>query len=102
MLCGKFVYPFPLSAESYPLYFQARINLKALFSSSRYATFARRYSSSLYVPSFPINHGGFSLFGLHFFFEESPDIHVSRKRFFQSLRVFFGRLEYIIKSGRFS
>lgn len=35
MLCGKFPYSFPLDAEVYCLYFQARINLKVLFSSSR-------------------------------------------------------------------
>jgi hypothetical protein len=98
MLCGKFLNVFPLDAEVYGSYFQARINLKVLFSSSRYATFALRYSSSSQEEE--NDDGGDSDFGLHFFLGMKASSHEFIRRFFQSLRAFLGRSVLVMNVGR--
>lgn len=97
MLCRKFLNMFPLDAEVYGSYFQARINLKVLFSSSRYATFALRYSSSSKEEE---NDGGDSDFGLHFFLGMNVSSHELIRHFFQSLRLFLGRSVSVMNVGR--
>jgi hypothetical protein len=102
ILFGKFFYYFPFWTENLYLYFQARICLKTLFSASRYAILAFRYSTVSVIGG--LSHGVFhhdptSFFFLHFFHSlshKSQDLRMTR---FHALRLSFGTLEVIMYSG---
>ena len=96
MLWGKFLNIFPLYAEVYGSYFQARINLKVLFSSSRYATFALRYSSS---SGGPMPTRSFSFFFRPFLCGTNPSTHSFFTFLFHRFKESLGRDDCNIHSG---